>query len=113
VGGKYPSRYHDSDLNLTTGCARQKTQSCIIFLLHNMTSDQGPSPVPIPAYLACKTAILPLLFMPIGIKIIGDLQKKNSSYFVIISVDDQQVATSKKRPGAPAPRWEWKQHPSL
>jgi hypothetical protein len=58
-------------------------------------------------------AILLLLFMSIGIEIVGGLQKKNSDHFVIVSVDDQEVATSKKRPGVPAPRWEWKEDPKL
>jgi hypothetical protein len=54
-----------------------------------------------------------LLFMSIGIEVVGDLPKKNSDHFVIVSVDEQDVATSKRRPGVPAPRWEWKDDPRL
>lgn len=47
----------------------------------------------------------------------GDLEGNNSTtrpdHFVIISVDDKQVAKSEKKLGAPAPQWEWEEDHQL
>jgi hypothetical protein len=50
-----------------------------------------------------------LFILVIGIEVVGELEKTNarSDHFVIIYVDEKDVAKSKKKPGLPAPRWEW------
>ena len=54
-----------------------------------------------------------LLFMSIGIEVIGELEKKNSNtrldHFVIVYVDEKEVLKSETKPGTPAPQWEWKE----
>ena len=56
-----------------------------------------------------------LLFMSIGIEVIGELEKKNTrlDHFVIVYVDEKEVLKSEKKPGTPAPQWEWKEDSQL
>ena len=58
-----------------------------------------------------------LLFMSIGIEVIGELEKKSSNtrldHFVIVYVDEKEVLKSEKKPGTPAPQWEWKEDSQL
>ena len=62
---------------------------------------------------------LALLFMSIDIEVIGELEKKNSNtrldhfVIVIVYVDEKEVLKSEKKPGTPAPRWEWKEDSQL
>ena len=55
--------------------------------------------------------------MSIGIEVIGELEKKNSNtrldHFVIVCVDEKEVLKSEKKPGTPAPQWEWKEDSQL
>ena len=57
-----------------------------------------------------------LLFMSIGIEVIGKLEKKSNTrldHFVIVCVDEKEVLKSEKKPGTPAPQWEWKEDSQL
>lgn len=55
------------------------------------------------------------LFIPtilLGIEVVGNLEKSSSKrpdHFVIVYVDDKEVAKSEKKPTVPAPRWEWQE----
>jgi hypothetical protein len=47
----------------------------------------------------------------LGVEVVGDLGEKNSTkrpdHFVIVHLDDKEVARSEKKARQPAPRWEW------
>ncbi|KAF8157288.1 hypothetical protein BJ912DRAFT_407270 [Pholiota molesta] len=56
-------------------------------------------------------AVVPIRAYLAAIEVAGDLEGKSTSkrrdHYVIVSVDGQEVAKSDKKPGQPAPRWEW------
>ena len=52
--------------------------------------------------------------MSIGIEVIGELETNTQlDHFVIVSVDEEKVLESEKKPGTPAPKWEWKEDSQL
>ena len=59
-------------------------------------------------------ALLLFSIFSTGIEVVGDFTPEKDSntqsdYFVVVYVDEKDVAESETKPGVPSPQWEWRE----